>query len=660
MKKWLSALALILCLFAVSCNGSSDGGKPTSSAMHITTDRLTAVTTLPTDQAPTVDPNDTFPVPLVGEGDEIEYIPVEGQTQLKKITGLSNSGIVSSVSCWERFMLVNFYHTTESGFAEAGSGGEGEPEYEEWTDLLIIDLLTGETTVDHRMPASATAGFLENGCIYVYDYDPLTVKVYDQAGALTLRYISDGAGSVQIDPSGEGAAWISLWEENSVERLPLSGGEPQSYALPDAESCYIQTVAGGDAYLSAYSVHGENELYRLTSAGEVERLSSLDGYFGMGNTLFREVNDSWRYIDLRYESERIGYFDIEEDAYLFTADDNRFGLEWYNYENGMNECRLILCLPSSGRRTELTLVDQYVLGHCWSDDALYLILDEDGDLTLYIWAYPTAPYESLEIGIHTISDAERQNRAYADALEEKWDISICYGEEVTALMPYDYNAAILTDQELIAKKLRELSDILDSYPEGFFSELPYGTYDHFEISLCAGLSPTGSDGINTAIAISNTRGSVLMSVFDVVNTDLFEQTFAHELLHLMERRIDQLDPSLLADWTSLTPGGDSAYYFSYHDEFGDEVRDGSNTWLWEIDPNMVYFVDAYSKTYPNEDRARIFEYLVSADGDPDYLESPVLRAKAECLCEIIRLAFPSVANADTVAWEVRGSASSSG
>lgn len=639
MKKILSALALILCLFAAGCGGDTPSDSlPSVSGSAVTT----AQSTLPPLST------ERFPVPMVGEGAQIEYTPVEGQPQLKKIVELPTDGALSSVSYWDRFMMVNLSHTAEGDYDY-----DQAADLEEWTELLIIDLLTGETTVSHRMNIGATAGFLENGFICVYEYDPLTIKVFDRAGELSLLYTAHGGGTVVIDPANEGVAWISSWAGEAIERLPLGGGEVRAYESPEADSLYIQTAFGGEAYLTAFDDYGGREMYRLTSDGNCQPISSLDGYSGIGNALFREIGNGWRYVDLRYRGDRVGYFEIEEDAYMLSADDDRFCLEWYDYENGANECRLILCLPSSGRRTDLTLVDRYVRGQCWRDDALYLLLEQGGGNALYVWEYSDAPYEPLETSVYTVSDIELQNRAYADALEEKWDISIYFGEDVTAQMPYDYNATILRDQELIAEKLRELSDILDSYPEGFFSELPYGDYDHFEINLCAGLSPTGGDGINTAIAISNTRGSVLMTVFDVANTDTFEQTFAHELLHLMERRIDQLDPSLLADWSSLTPGGDSAYYFSYHDEHGNEMVDGNNTWYGERDPEQMYFVDAYSKSFPAEDRARIFEYLVKYEGEPPFLDSPVLRTKAARLCEIIRLTFPSVAAADGVAWEGR-------
>lgn len=655
MKKILSALSLLLCLVTITgCNilrRGNDTSTPSAATDRNTTAATASdtVTTKPSVTEPPVT-TETFPIPIVGEGDAVDYTPVEGQPQLKKIADFSSNGALSNVSCWDRFMLINFYYGDAAGFAELWS--DETEEYEEWTELVLLDLLTGEVSGSCRMRGVLTAGFLENGYIYLYEYNPLTVKVYDRTGALTLHYTCDTGANVVIDPADEGLAWICPWEGTTVECLPLNGGKVQTYTIPDIESGYIQTAVGSNAYYSAYDEQGNSLLYRLASDGKCEELPSLGGYYGVGNALVRRANDDWRYADLVQGGDRIGYFSIEEEAYIFAADGDRFCLQWYDYENDSDESRLILCLPSSGRRTELVFADQYIGGQCWSEDALYLFIGEGETLSLCIWEYSTAPYDSLDTGIHTVSEAERKNRAYADALEEKWDISICFGEDVADRMPYDYKATLLDDHDLIAEKLRDLSDILDSYPEGFFRELPYGDYNHFEINLCAGLSPTDSDGINTAIAISNTRGSVLMSAFDVTAIDDFAQTFAHEVLHLMERRIDQVDSSLLGYWSSLTPGGSDAYYFSYHDENGNEMADGSHTWYGESEPDRMYFVDAYSKSFPTEDRARIFEYLVRYQGEPPFLDSPVLLAKAERLCAVIRIAFPSVEAADYVAWEV--------
>lgn len=662
MKKLLTMLALLVCLAtAASCSIQVDlpdgSSAPSLSSSDTTTlgDPPYGTTSPTTSGIVTTEPPsiaDPLPPLIAGEGDALDYIPDEAQPQLKKITEIASEGIVSSVSCYDRFMLINFYYSTETGYAE-----EELSDYAEWTEVSVVDLVTGEVTATQRYESVVTVGFLENGSVYFYQYEPLLITVRDFDGETVFRYTADESGLACIDPEGEGVAWISDWNGTVVERIPLNGGEPQTYRLSDAKSAYLQTVVEGEAYLSAFDDSGSSTLYRLTADGKCEQMTDFGGYYSVGDTLCREVGEDYRFVDLRQSIERVCYFSVDErDTYVLSADRGRFCLQWYNDGPAVDESRLILCMPSSGRRTELTLTEQYVYGQCWQDDALYLLIGESvGEregLLIYVWDYSSAPYKSLDTGVHTVSDAEQDNLDYAEALTNEWGISIFFAEEDMGGTPSDYIADPLEDQQLISVKLAELATVLEAYPVGFFYELPYGNQDHLEIYLCEGLSPADSNGITTAIAISNTRGSALVVVLDVTAIDDLAQTLAHELLHMMERRIDQLDPSLLADWTSLTPGGDQAYYFSYHDQNGNEMNNSQNTWYGEVNPELVYFVDAYSKSYPTEDRARIFEYLVSSAGEPAFIESPVLRAKAERLCEIIRLTFPSVAAADDVAWEV--------
>ena len=63
-------------------------------------------------------------------------------------------------------------------------------------------------------------------------------------------------------------------------------------------------------------------------------------------------------------------------------------------------------------------------------------------------------------------------------------------------------------------------------------------------------------------------------------------------------------------------------------------------------------MDAYSKSFPTEDRARVFEKLMDSGGNPYFADSPVLMEKARTLCRIIREYFPSVAAIERASWEV--------
>lgn len=670
MKKILSTLALLLALLTTAgCTVELNGESAQSSERASTPSAplSTAVTSAPVTSAipgttavgpPETEPpstdGDTFVVPS-GQGEAIEYIPDADYPQLREIAELPSDGVPSDISTWDRYMLVNFCY-----YAEYGVEDEEIPIHEDitedFTEVWVLDLLTGEVTASYRYDGIVECGFLENGSVYLIDYSPLSIKVYDRSGVLSYSHLPRSYDQLTVDRSDGGWAWLSTWDGGIVERISLESGEVTTYTLSAPNGSYIQSAVDGSAYLSVFQTNDAAEMYHLAADGSVEKRAGVGGYIGIGDTLYRQAPNGWRYIDLRVPSDRVYCFEVEEtDAYVLSADKGRFLVEWcrYDAESMIDETRVILCTPSASSRTEIKLINRYVYTQCWSEDAVYLLINEDSVPSLYLWDYADAPAETLKTSVYTISGQEKANLEYAEQLQNEWGISVYFGEEDMERAPSDYIADPLTDQTLIADSLSELADALGDYPEGFFLELPYGEYDHLEIYLCSGLTPTDSYGINTAIALSNTRGSALVIFLDMTAIDELPQTLAHEILHMMERRIDQIDPTLLADWSSLTPGGDDAYYFSYHDESGDEMNDIRNTWYGEIDSDLIYFVDAYSKSFPTEDRARVFEHLVGGKGDPFFADSPVLMAKAERLCEIIRLTFPSVANADDVAWEVR-------
>ena len=85
-------------------------------------------------------------------------------------------------------------------------------------------------------------------------------------------------------------------------------------------------------------------------------------------------------------------------------------------------------------------------------------------------------------------------------------------------------------------------------------------------------------------------------------------------------------------------GEDYYYNLSYTGSY-----DYSNT-LTEENKESVYFIDPYSKTYPTEDRARVFEKICSCESNSIVNEYPHLYQKGLYLKEEITKYYPSLAN----------------
>lgn len=123
--------------------------------------------------------------------------------------------------------------------------------------------------------------------------------------------------------------------------------------------------------------------------------------------------------------------------------------------------------------------------------------------------------------------------------------------------------------------------------------------------------------------------------------DTSEKALYHELYHVMETHI--LGNSIALDqWAKLNPVG-----FEYdYDYLANAQRDGSEF----LQPDTRSFVDTYSMSYPKEDRARIFEYAMTAGNEPLFAASP-LQYKLKMLCQGIREAFGLKKSTENFPWE---------
>ena len=114
---------------------------------------------------------------------------------------------------------------------------------------------------------------------------------------------------------------------------------------------------------------------------------------------------------------------------------------------------------------------------------------------------------------------------------------------------------------------------------------------------------------------------------------------------------------MFTKWNKLNPKGYD-YKYSYVDEEGVEYNAYNNAAYTPTDEksledvNNIYFLDYYSNTFPIEDRARIFEYLMNANTELSFeFKSTHIQEKAKMLCKMIRLAIPSLPKDEVMYWE---------
>ncbi len=224
-----------------------------------------------------------------------------------------------------------------------------------------------------------------------------------------------------------------------------------------------------------------------------------------------------------------------------------------------------------------------------------------------------------------------QLQARADALEQKWGVKVVVNAQ-DVRQSEDYT--LTTEHQIAALDvgLSALETALSRFPEGFFTKIVEDTGNKvLTVSLVRGISENqhslqywvGSDA-HIALVVS----------------DNVEQNFYHELCHVLDAFI-YANSRDLDVWDTLNPKG-FTYDYSYelYQSHGTEYLEGKDQ----------AFVDAFSRTYPKEDRARVWEYALMPDMEATF-DSEIMQSKLHLLSFSIRDAFNWKKDSRAFPWE---------
>ena len=226
--------------------------------------------------------------------------------------------------------------------------------------------------------------------------------------------------------------------------------------------------------------------------------------------------------------------------------------------------------------------------------------------------------------------------ARAKTIGEKYGVNILIGPEAVEEQPEDY----ILDQEyqvsLIHRELDVLDEVLAQFPNGFFGKL-YG-----RINLCIVRSITGDPSTGTveqAGGIQFWDGDKAYVV--LAAGDSLRQSSYHEIFHIIDSKVLSTT-RVYYHWENLNPEG-----CKYFQDFTSYLTADVSRYL--EDENRA-FIDAYSMSYPREDRARIMEYACT-EGNEAYFTSEIMQNKLKTLCEGIRKAFGMEKYQELLLWE---------
>ena len=250
--------------------------------------------------------------------------------------------------------------------------------------------------------------------------------------------------------------------------------------------------------------------------------------------------------------------------------------------------------------------------------------------------------------------SEQQNDDLAAKIKEDYGVTVYIRDKVVRFFP-DFAVNALFDEKTTNDALVEVEKLLSKFPKGFFEELNYGEIKGLEIYLCGQLVQGSEQGVENPGGFALQYKNKQMIVLDATFPSNLATTLSHEIMHAIDSRLeyqiynkDAYPDSVLEKWYKLNPKKYD-YKWGYVDDEGVEYNAFNNSKYTPMDEestdnvNNIYFIDYYANTFPTEDRARIFEALMTADSELPYaFKSKNLTKKAKYLCKMIRMAMDSI------------------
>lgn len=333
-------------------------------------------------------------------------------------------------------------------------------------------------------------------------------------------------------------------------------------------------------------------------------------------------------------SRFLAFLPESDQAILERKDNSETVLDLYGLSDGKRKS--CISLGDSGSVSCICSDSKGIIYCTLSDKPDLLIRWDPNNSTVIDWKYYCVPYFTDET-----PDWEtlEQCRLSAQKIGSKYSIQILLCEDATKIQPWDYRLHSEYRSYLFFRALDQMDEQFRHFPDGFLKTL---SEESGGITICLVRSITGTDessGFEIAQGLQfrkNNRSYVALALC----RDL-EYNFYHELAHLIDTKVIS-NCNAFDNWNDMNPEGFHYFYDSP---------------LWQTQTGSPYlqgetraFIDAYSMSYPTEDRARIMEYAMTANNEA-YFDSPIMQEKLRQLCIGIRRAFGLSKSSENFLWE---------
>lgn len=591
---------------------------------------------------------------------------------LYELSPQSGEGWPHALSVWENLLLILQRQSREGG-----------PLQLTLYDVQAMEKLAGIALSgsdnaytqydgdDYDVGYDFIAGFLADGRPYTIDSYSKQLVIYDAALQAQTTFTppkGDNYFSPYVDPSGE-RLWLAEIDNQTVKGFDVGSGEEQTLRCALPGSWMFSSFAGTqDGQLLAVFTdnQGHGALHAYDPETDKLTLRPVLNYFSyyLGDGMGWRVKESTALFYPLLGGEqmrRAGLWRTEEypivilDSLVLSSHGQTSELRLYDLERDLLLAALAPPGAVSGARYDIAALSA----------AGFVVLsssnDDDLKIRFYVWRY-TQTLLDQPAGVVTTSMVEilQENDLLAKEVEETYGVKVYLRQEGHNFSNTIYYGILCDDELTIAEGLKNLQAFLAVLPPNLLTASLINDYTGLGFYLSGPILPRGTEGISYAAGLASDHEKERYIIFDAFD-DGMASTLAHEFMHLLEDQLAEKDIAsgrdLLGGFEQLSPLGykNGGYNYGYHDADGYQLTDPEFT--WEADyaakqPQRVWYIDSYSRSYPLEDRARIFEKLFTAgDGLPPAFQSPHLMAKAKYLCALIRVAFPELSSGPAPIWE---------
>jgi len=311
-------------------------------------------------------------------------------------------------------------------------------------------------------------------------------------------------------------------------------------------------------------------------------------------------------------------------GYCWSMDNGTLVMDYYDFATGTHKAQVRMV--GVNEPIAVTADDQYI----W-------ILAKEGETEiLYRWDVSKSPTGNAHSYIEPLYTREfpdtqglEQCAQRALELKDKYGIKVLVGKEAIEV---NGNYELLDEYQVpaLTEMMDKLEEVLVRFPSKFLKKsLAKGT-----MNICLVRSIAGDKEMVQYYA--GGHAYVVLAA-----TENIEENFLHGVAYIVDSHV--LGNSRDYDtWKKLNPSGfDYDYSYYLYEKHADSK--------YLTDENRA-FVDAYSMTFPHEDRARLFVYAMM-EGNESYFTTKTMQSKLKRMCQGIREAYGYEKNGKTYQWE---------